>query len=177
MSRCTGAIKTIRWTTYTPRMQRTEWLNMTRPTRAELLELGGAPFSAIRRLPFFEFSTEEIVAAMVGRAAVRGKPCEALQCCACGAHVDWADDGTLGGFEEEYIEDGFNVIIRDSRCTICYICLSGIWMDGGPLNSFLRGEIICPMCNRVYSNGLACGDDMAKVFRISQQGIKVEPGG
>jgi hypothetical protein len=131
-------------------------------------------FSAIRRLPFFEFSTEEIVAAMVGRAAVRGKPCEALQCCACGAHGDWADNGTLGGFEEDYIEDSFNVVIRDSRCTICYM---GIWMDGGPLNSFLRGEIVCPMCNRVYSNGLACGDDMAKVFRISKQGIEVEPGG
>jgi hypothetical protein len=57
-----------------------EWLYMTRPTREVLLSLGGAAFSAIRRLPFFGFSTEEIVAAMVGRAAVCGKPGEALQC-------------------------------------------------------------------------------------------------
>ena len=44
-----------------------EWLYMTRPTQAELLRLGGAAFSAIRKLPFFKFSNEDIVAAMMGR--------------------------------------------------------------------------------------------------------------
>ena len=57
-----------------------EWLYMTGPTREELLSRGGAAFGDIRRLPFFEFSTEEIVADLVGCAAVCGKPGEALQC-------------------------------------------------------------------------------------------------
>ena len=63
-----------------------EWLYMTGPTREELLSRGGAAFGDIRRLPFFEFSTEEIVADLVGCAAVCGKPCEALKCSACGVH-------------------------------------------------------------------------------------------
>ena len=38
--------------------------------------------------------SEEILAAMVGRAAVCGEPCEGLQCSEGGAHGDFVDDNT-----------------------------------------------------------------------------------
>ena len=69
-------------------------LYITRPRREVLLSLRGAAFSTIRRLLFFGFSIEEIVAAMVGRAAVCGEPCEGLQCSEGGAHGDFVDDNT-----------------------------------------------------------------------------------
>ena len=79
-------------------------------------------------------------------------------------------------FEEEYIEDGFNVLMRDCGCMICYMCLSEIWMNGGPLTSFPHGEIICTICNRVYSTGLVSADDVEKLSSISNPGIEVDGG-
>ena len=108
-------------------------LYITRPRREVLLSLRGAAFSTIRRLLFFGFSIEEIVAAMVGRAAVCGKPGEALQCGACGFHGSFVDDNVWRDFEEEF-DGGFNGIMRDCRCTICRWCLSENWMNDGPLN-------------------------------------------
>jgi hypothetical protein len=164
-----------------------EWLYMTRPTREVLLSLGGAAFSAIRRLPFFGFSTEEIVAAMVGRAAVCGKPGEALQCGACGFHGSFVDDNVWRDSDfEDQLDGGFNVIMRDCRCTICSWCMSEDWQNDGPLND--DGEIICMECERVYSSGPVSGclsrqwqtsvgrDAVEKLHRIAWEGLKLKGG-
>ena len=42
--------------------------------------------------------------------------------------------------------------------------------------SFPHGEIICTICNRVYSTGLVSADDVEKLSSISNPGIEVDGG-
>ena len=130
-----------------------EWLYMTRPTREEVMRLGGAGFSAIRRLPFFHFSKEEIVGSLLGRAALCGKPGEALNCDAPGSHGVYVDDGRIKDAEElfEDSEGFFQVMMRDCRCTKCAGCIYEQWMNGPDEEA---GDVFkCYECERVLMDG------------------------
>ena len=130
-----------------------EWLYMTRPTREEVMRLGGAGFIAIRMLPFFHFSKEEIVGSLLGRAALCGKPGGALNCDACGSHGKFVDDGSIKDAEELYeeTEGFFQVMLRDCLCTKCAGCIYEQWING-PVEE--AGDLFkCWECGRVLVDG------------------------
>eukprot|EP00929_Paragymnodinium_shiwhaense_P102752 TRINITY_DN65981_c0_g1_i1.p1 TRINITY_DN65981_c0_g1~~TRINITY_DN65981_c0_g1_i1.p1 ORF type:complete len:275 (-),score=5.28 TRINITY_DN65981_c0_g1_i1:77-901(-) len=147
-----------------------EWYFLNRLTKRELLPLGGAAFSFFARV--FDFSRDEILQAMLGRAAfVKGY--ENQVCCTEEwSHSHWRDDGIM-----PLVDKGDNwprIIFRDCQCTACPGCASEGWCNGNDRMEIEHNDATrfgCWECGKSYVS-LRVGREAEKCGELAFAGME-----
>ena len=103
-----------------------EFFYVARPTRDEVLGLGGAAFAFFRRV--FPFSGEEFLKAALGRAAHVPGFAGLRNCGAADSHGQFVDDGKCVVGQDCVDEGAYEVILRDCHCHECAFCvMEALW--------------------------------------------------